>query len=159
METWLPIITLALGWAAGLATEALRDRRAREREREALRAEHQRATLMDLQVALEELHTRTSDLIHARMRVRSEPEITKQEMQEKEWEARNRRIEIRAKVSLLATRVEDEEARDLVLGYTAAVVRVAPGLGDFLGEVGEPDLFDMYMDATERLGELLRQTY
>jgi hypothetical protein len=40
-----------------------------------------------------------------------------------------------------------------------AVVMAAPGLGDFLGEIDEDQLFDKYMDATERIGELLRQTY
>jgi hypothetical protein len=114
METWLPVITLALGWVGGLATEALRDRRARKQEREALRAEHQRATLMDLQVALEELEKRTSALIRARMRERSAPKIAMRELQEQEWEARSHRTESRAKVSLLKSRVDDEQVRDLV---------------------------------------------
>jgi hypothetical protein len=50
METdiWLPLVTLALGWAGAQVTEMLRDRRMITRERLARRAELQRTTLLEL---------------------------------------------------------------------------------------------------------------
>jgi hypothetical protein len=51
-ETWLPILTLVLGWGLAQVTEVLRDRRATNRDRLARRAELQRMTLLELQEAL-----------------------------------------------------------------------------------------------------------
>jgi hypothetical protein len=51
-ETWLPILTLVLGWAGAQTTEVLRDRRASTRERQARETELQRSTLLELQDAL-----------------------------------------------------------------------------------------------------------
>jgi hypothetical protein len=54
-ETWLPILTLVLGWGLAQVTEVLRDRRATNRDRLARRAELQRMTLLELQEALADL--------------------------------------------------------------------------------------------------------
>jgi hypothetical protein len=51
-QTWLPILTLALGWAGAQATEMYRHRTASGRERQARRDELQRNTLLELQDAL-----------------------------------------------------------------------------------------------------------
>jgi len=54
-DIWLPLSTLALGWAGAQVTEVLRDRRTTTRERLARRAELQRTTLLELRDALLEL--------------------------------------------------------------------------------------------------------
>jgi hypothetical protein len=47
-ETWLPLATLALGWAGAQLTELFRDRRISSRERRTRQEASQRATLLDL---------------------------------------------------------------------------------------------------------------
>lgn len=54
-ETWLPILTLVLGWGLAHVTEVWRDRRIRDRDRQARQAELQRPTLLALQDAMLEL--------------------------------------------------------------------------------------------------------
>ena len=41
-ETWLPILTLILGWAGAQITDLIRDRRTNDRERQIRRSEMQR---------------------------------------------------------------------------------------------------------------------
>jgi hypothetical protein len=58
-ETWLPILTLVLGWGLAQVTEVWRDRRVRDRDRQARQAELQRTTLLALQDVLLELFNLT----------------------------------------------------------------------------------------------------
>jgi hypothetical protein len=87
VETWLPLVTLALGWAGAQITEILRDRRTSDRERQARQGELQRATLLDLQDALLELSNRTSEVQHMpetlwkRMSVAAQAEMSRRQHQ------------------------------------------------------------------------------
>jgi hypothetical protein len=67
-ETWLPLATLALGWAGAQLTELFRDRRISSRERRTRQEASQRATLLDLQDALLELSNQTTAISAARPR-------------------------------------------------------------------------------------------
>lgn len=167
MKTWLPIITLVLGWAGGLATEALRDRRARQRERDAsdrerqaLRAEQQRGTLLDLQDALWEVQHWTPAVRGAMSWAKAAPETEKQEAWERVSQVKNQLSDARAKVMLLVTRVEDKAARNLVMLYFAAAYLAVPTEDD----PAETDLRQVieqvvqhYRHAMDRLGELIRE--
>jgi hypothetical protein len=121
-ETWLPLATLALGWAGAQLTELFRDRRISSRERRTRQEASQRATLLDLQDALLELSNQTTAISAARP-----PELLWRRMtqdQKTEWSAREHQARahlwgLRAKVQLLESRVLDADARHAVAVFVA----------------------------------------
>jgi len=130
-EVWLPILTLLLGYAFSLITEAVRDRRQSERERQAREAEReaikdaqteeadrrrkefQRETLLELQEVLHDLgrtygHQHYADVRNARRTGfwKQGPSISEETT--KMSEEANRRSNI------LLARIDDERLRELV---------------------------------------------
>jgi hypothetical protein len=120
-ETWLPLVTLALGWAGGQATEAFKDRRAGKRDRGGRKADLQRGTLLSLQDTLLELFQQAEYAWYAIAALHpiseeGDPTIEYQDWEDREvlTSAASDTLEpIRAKAIVLASRIEDEEARRL----------------------------------------------
>lgn len=147
-------------------TEALRDRRARQREqqasrreREALRAEQQRGTLLDLQDALWQVQHWTPAARGAVSGAKVAPETAKQQAWERASQAENQLSDARAKVMLLVTRVEDKPARNLVMLYLAKAYLAVPTEDD-PAEIDDPEQVTRpYRQALDRLGELIRERY
>jgi hypothetical protein len=123
-ETWLPILTLILGWAGAQITDLIRDRRTNDRERQIRRSEMQRATLLELQDALLELLKRTTELRRWRLsRGRSEPALVDDR---REGEAIARMGDADAKVELLGSRVLDADARRAVTMFASTCDLAVP---------------------------------
>jgi hypothetical protein len=141
-ETWLPILTLGLGWGLAQVTEVLKDRRASNRERRAREAELQRATLLELQDTLHKLSNLANDALLAF----DEPQ------------ARLRFWEANAKAQLLVSRVKDQRAQtEAALVINAAEI-VVTAEDEEAAEALE-NLHARYGTAIGRLGELLRERY
>ena len=159
-ETWLPILTLVLGWAGAQVTEVLKDRRASNRERQARQAELQRTTLLALQDVLLDL-TNLVDKAAFTLSVstREHPnEEAKTEAAREEWAARRRLWEATSKARLLVSRVEDDEARK----QATLLLNIANGAGDFrLDEAAQAfeEVQAGYSQVVDRLGELIRKRY
>jgi hypothetical protein len=161
-ETWLPIVTLVLGWAGAQITEVLRDRRTSDRELQARRAELQRSTLLDLQDVLLEMFNLTTEVsvyppLPEKLR-RLESEGPLAELVEQEREARTRLRGAHAKVSLLTSRVIDAKARHAVTLFVAISQLATPTSGQ-PATADSQELSERYHDAIERLGELIRERY
>lgn len=106
-DIWLPLATLLGGWGLAQVTEVLKDRRANTRDRLARRSEAQRTTLLALQDELLEVLKLT-----ARWSVL-------------DAEGRTQLRHATAKGRLLASRVEDDDARKEAGSFLAAAVRLA----------------------------------
>jgi hypothetical protein len=102
-DIWLPLATLVLGWAGAQVTELLRDRRTSTRDRLARRAELQRTTLLELQEAL------GGAWLAFLMSQLEEEELEGTGLAQVSQDFRP----TRARVRLLASRVEDERVREL----------------------------------------------
>lgn len=139
-DIWLPLATLLGGWGLAQVTEVLKVRRASNRERLARRSEAQRTTLLALQDQLLEvlkLAARWSAL---------------------EAEARTQLRHATGKGRLLASRVEDDEARMEARAFFAAAVRLARTSDDKTQEEADR-LGSIYYHAIDLIGELLRKRY
>jgi hypothetical protein len=163
IETWLPILTLGLGWGLAQFTEVLKDRRTSTRERLARRAELQRTTLLELQEVLAEVWQGTLFKLTVEMLRLDEDE------QEEPWrstvEASHNLAAHRGRAKLLASRVGDKCVREL----SAAVVEASNQVSTEVRTEG-PDyrrensatlkkLEAGYSMAVARIGELLRERY
>lgn len=132
----------------------LKDRRARDRDRLARQTELQRNTLLELQGALREL----SD---AAFRVWATAlHSTSDDAEERERQIEEARLPMdlaSAKVKLLASRVEDDETRNLA----AAFVRVANRVdtNDERADEAMDKIQRAYSVAIDRIGELIRERY
>jgi hypothetical protein len=175
-EVWLPILTLVLGYVFSLVTEAVRDRRqtdrerqAREDEREAVRAaqteevdrrrhEFQRSTLLELQEVLHDLgrtygHEHHVDVMNYRRTGSWRPRPLLGEEMNKMSEEANKQSNI------LLARIDDEPLRGLVRAMKDAGSRIT------LAESEEESTdclmrsSDTFLEANERIGVLLRTTY
>jgi hypothetical protein len=175
-EVWLPILTLVLGYVFSLITEAVRDRRQSEREkqtradeRDAVKAarleevdqrrrEFQRATLLELQEVLYELGRTVSQSYVAALREFRRigswspvPAI--------DDDADKNQADMNRRSNILVARIEDEQLQTLVRGMkdaSAAVVFAA----------SEPDatkaiqrFMATHERIDERVGELLPGLY
>jgi hypothetical protein len=154
---WLPLTTLALGWAGAQVTDVLRDRRTTDRDRQARRAEMQRTTLLELQDTLLDWSDRALQAWYTALMAREdtlEPDARRTAADE----AGIRLVNACAKVQLLASRVEDEQARELV----ADLLGDAPKVHGKDGETADQAIkriSDGYASAIRRIGELLRERY
>jgi hypothetical protein len=148
-ETLLPLVTFILGLAGAMVTEAFRDRRASNRERQARQAELQRTALLELQDMLLELFNLANNLFLARLATtRDHPdEDAKMEVEERERQARSHSRDTSARVRLLSSRIQDVEVRKSVTHFEKAE-------GEHLAR-----LLSAYNVAIEQLGELLRERY
>ena len=159
-ETWLPILTLGLGWGLAQVTEVVRDRRAGDREHRARQAELQRATLLALQDAALELSNLASDVNLTGFIVTLEypDEASKEVAIERDVEAKARLREASRKTQLLLSRVQDDQARkDAHLLLRAAdMVRI---LDQEAADKKLGELHARYGKLIDRLGELLRERY
>jgi hypothetical protein len=146
-DIWLPLATLVLGWAGAQVTEALRDRRTTTRDRLARRAELQRTTLLELQEAL---GGAWGAFLLSQL---EEDELERTGLAEK---SREEFGPARARVRLLASRVEDERVRELATALTEAgrMVPEEPRSAQALRDLGAG-----YKEAVARIGELLRERY
>jgi hypothetical protein len=159
-ETWLPILTLVLGWGLAQVTEVLRDRRATNRDRLARRAELQRMTLLELQEALADLGLGLIGSTFDQLGVG--PAYDKQGPFKHAAEATLRFPATRGRVRLLASRVEDERARELVTATVKASMELEAQLGaeDFKSAARTAqELIADQRAAVARIGELLRERY
>jgi hypothetical protein len=163
-ETWLPILTLGLGWGLAQLTEVLKDRRASNRERQARQAELQRATLLSLQDALLELSNLAGDANLALFAITLEDArdhanpAAKRKAEEDERQARHRVWEATAKTELLLSRVQDQRARNEATLLVHTVDMVATSDKEASDEA-LADLHGRYTKVIRRLGELIRERY
>jgi hypothetical protein len=145
-DIWLPLATLVLGWAGAQVTELLRDRRTTSRDRLARRAELQRTTLLEPQEAL------GGAWLAFLISQFEEEELEGTGLTQVSRDFRP----TRARVRLLASRVEDERVRELATALAEAgrMVPEEPGSAQALRELGAG-----YSEAVARIGELLRERY
>jgi hypothetical protein len=166
IETWLPILTLALGWAGAQVTEVLRDRRASNRDRQARQAELQRTTLLELQDALLELYNLRSaaDIALFEVALEDVREVpsppAKRAAEEEARKAKDRFRDAEAKARLLISRVQDDRARRSAIMFCNAADLVLirePSTDLELERVSK--VTQAYGQATDLLGELIRERY
>jgi hypothetical protein len=162
---WLPLLTLAAGYAGSLLTESIRDRRTRERDdrlaelarrqaREDKQAEFQRGTLLELQDALSRLIRTTAEIDHHDTMV--ERQTGKWRSTQVAEDVNQRNFKARVDTTTLAVRVADDELRGLVdeiLSETAdsATARTREDAAYALNQA-----VDVFGIANGRLGEVLR---
>jgi hypothetical protein len=163
---WFPVLTLILGYALNSVSEAVRHRRAVEREREARNAEtqmkaferritFQRATLLDLQDAIMNL-MRTSGAMHHKdhMTFKQTGQWQKQLYGEELSDANRLAM---ARTTMLTVRVRDGKVRELVArlkGYTAdALISKTPEKSD----AAAYEMSVVFEKLNEQIGELLRE--
>jgi hypothetical protein len=159
-EIWLPLVTLALGWAGGIGTEAFRDRRASERERQARQAELQRSTLLELQDALLETANlaREANAASYVATLDDLAEGAKRLAEERAREARSQLEKAQSKAGLLASRIQDDQARQAV----TTLIAVASMVALFNPKTDEADLKrlrESFRKAIDLLGKLIRERY
>jgi len=175
-DVWLPILSLVLGYAFALLTEAFRDGRQRQREeaartadrqaareakREELEQRHrefQRQTLLKLQEALHDLgrvygEEHHADVMHGRKQGSWRPRAILGE------ELNLRAAATERRVNILASRVDDEGVRAL-----AARMREAGSRLTFANS--EDESFALLQSSIEpfgplndRIGEILRRLH
>jgi hypothetical protein len=159
-QTWLPILTLALGWAGAQATEMYRHRTASRRERQARRDELQRNTLLELQDALLDA-SKLASQAQLEEFVATLPELDdrgRREADERIREAHNRFYQASGRCRLLLSRVQDEEARGTAAFFLAAAGIVA----HYNPETDEADskrARETYGKTIDLLGKLIRERY
>lgn len=160
VETWLPIVTLLLGWAGAQVTEILRDRRANNRERLARQAELQQSTRLALQDTLLQVTDLASaaHLAAFRTTLAHPDEGATREAEKQEREAKFRVLEAADKAKLLISRIDDERARMEAALLLHAAYMVGPADADAANEALN-QLHDRYAQVVDRLGELIRERY
>jgi hypothetical protein len=158
-DIWLPLATLVLGWAGAQVTEMLRDRHTTTRERLARRAELQRTTLLELQDALAALWRG----VMARLTIEVAM-LHEVEQEQSRWkpvaEASRSLATTRARVKLLASRVEDQHVRELSVAVANGGRDISPE--DAWHPETNTSLRELEADYSEtvaRIGELLRERY
>jgi hypothetical protein len=140
-DIWLPLVTLLGGWGLAQVTEVLKDWRASNRDRLARRSELQRTTLLALQDQLLEVFKLTA----------RGPVL--------EAEARTQLRHATATGRLLASRVEHDDVRKEARVFLKASVRLARPNADDMTEEEIRRATDMFTDATDLIGMLLRERY
>jgi hypothetical protein len=166
-ETWLPLVTFILGLAGALVTEAFRDRRASNRERQARQAELQRTTILELQDALLELSNLASEADLATFTVTLEDAqehpspAARKEAEEEAGRAKKRLHDADAKARLLISRVQDEQARRAatVFRHAANMVLLVDPKAEELDLTRISQASKAYGKAVDLLGKLLRERY
>jgi hypothetical protein len=160
-DIWLPLATLALGWAGAQVTEVLRDRRTTARERLARRAELQRTTLLELQDALLGLLQGAAGIGTLTL-----TDLEDEEQLKKLAQANLQVAVARGRVELLAARVDDERIRELVtasakvrLGMAEEDPELHRRISAELDMSVSPELEGRFATAVARIGELLRERY
>jgi hypothetical protein len=143
-DIWLPLATLVLGWAGAQVTEVLRDRRTTTRERLARRAELQRTTLLGLQEGLAGVWRGFLGTV-ALVGLEEEEHPSSGPLAPLTQASRDFAA-TRARVKLLASRVEDQRARELATLVVKASIRgrasvqviqpVPPELATFPNDAG-----------------------
>jgi hypothetical protein len=158
-DIWLPLATLVLGWAGAQVTEMLRDRRTTTRERLARRAELQRTTLLELQDAVVELWRGVVGKVS--IEAASLKEGEQEQMPWKPLADLSRSLAgTRARVKLLASRVEDERVRELSVALASASMDItAEDAWHPETATSVRDFEAAYSEAVARIGELLRERY
>lgn len=159
-ESLLPLVTFILGLGGALVTEAFRDRRASNRERQARQAELQRSTLLGLQDALLELSNVASQLSLAALATTLEDldEDSRAEAETQRFQVWARLWGVSSKTRLLISRVQDDQARQ----DASALLRTADMVRSLDRETAEENLGHLhsrYGKVVDRLGELLRERY
>jgi|SRR5215211_96609 hypothetical protein len=159
-DIWLPLATLVGGWTLAQVTEVLRDRRTTTRDRLARRAELQRTTLLELQEALADLGLGLVGSTFDQLGV-AHP-YDEQGPFKHAAEATLKFPATRGRVSLLASRVEDERARELVTATVKGSMELEAQLGAKDFKSAARTLQELTADqraAVARIGELLRERY
>lgn len=174
-EILFPIATLILGYVGSLLTEAWRERRVREREREARRAERQhevdrrriefqRTTLMDLQVAAQRvgrvagaIKSQDATMYH-RARAAGSP-ITYGTQQLTDGWGGERGLDPLTDFARLTTRLEDAETRALADRFRDRVSAVMTARAPVDAEDAMSLALTVFTELQERLGSLLRTDY
>lgn len=160
-ETWLPLITLALGWAGAQATEMFRDRRTSSRERKARQAELQHTTLLNLQDAILEVSWSARRVNLDTWEGRSEDAAINvpEDLQENEArEAREHLWRARDRAQLLASRVQDAQAHEEAFLFLKAAYVVATADREASDEAVE-QLHSTYVQVIDTLGALICERY
>jgi hypothetical protein len=157
-DIWLPLVTLVAGWALAQVTEVLRDRRTTTRDRLARRAELQRTTLLEVQDALVDLWWGVLGSMEVEVGI-----IPDEQGPWKPLVEASRSIgATRRRVNLLASRVEDERARELITALVRASMELEGQLAvdDFKSATRTlQELRANYRVAIARIGELLWERY
>jgi hypothetical protein len=164
-QVWFPVVTLVAGAVLKGVFDALADRRARLREREARReqrrdalmlrrAEFQRTVLLELQETVSQLARATGQILH-------EDLMTAQ--QGVAW-GKNRISEAVNDGHLLATtrvnqlrvRIQDEQVRELANEFTAACASAGFTRDEAEARASMKSVLDIHLRLMERLGSVLR---
>jgi hypothetical protein len=132
----------------------LKDRRASDRERLVRRAELQRTTLLELQDALRNLLDTAFAVWSVSLAATADDEEVRED---KITKARLPMDAARAKVQLLASRVEDEETRTLSAAFVHVANRVDRNDEEADEAIGK--IRRAYSGALDRIGELIRARY
>jgi hypothetical protein len=162
---WFPVFTLLVGYVTKASTDWLQHRSTAERERQAReaarrdqlaerRAAFQRQTLLDLQEAIMQL-VRTAGAMHYedvmafRTTGKWQKQLIGEELAEKSRLAN-------ARTSMLAVRVRDDSARDLVqIVKDHATATVMSGSQEE-GDRAMASMGAAFEDLNQRIGEILR---
>lgn len=156
-DIWLPLATLLGGWGLAQITEALKDRRASNRDRLARRVELQRSTLLSLQDALLELSTAADAARHAdALTAISGP--GEDDRRQAAWQEMQRMWKAQASAQLLCSRVEDQRTRNFATLAIAAATMLVP-YDDATSEEAMERASSSYRRTIDRIGELLRERY
>jgi hypothetical protein len=164
-NVWLPLTTLALGYAGSLFTESRRDRRLRIREtaqrdderraaRDARRDEFQRETLLRVQEPLAKVARGAGFAHHRDVMAEREGYDWGTALVDDEF-AENVRL---AQVDLdaLKVRLADDELREAIDLFKGAATRVMIARSRAASEQALHEMGDLYGATKERIGLLLR---
>jgi hypothetical protein len=167
-NVWLPIVTLVLGYAGSLATEAVRDKRQESREERAhtrsrlevqvdRRADFQRDTLLRLQDALARLARaggaiHSHDVIASREAGRWKATLLPDDLSHDVFRAT-------VDTNLMVVRVEDSVLRDLVLQTRNPATLISLATSEEESVARMDAMAAAFEKANERLGLLLRELY
>jgi hypothetical protein len=163
-DSWLVLVSVVGGWGLAQVTEVWRDRRVRERDRQARQAELQRTTLLALQDALLEVLNLLGPVRGAVLgyigKQRTSPMGGVTELRSRMAEALKPFEDAEARARLLVSRVEDDQVRrsaTLFLDTAGSVLNLKRDSP--VEEAREEQASEAYRRAIDRIGEVLRERY
>lgn len=164
-QTWFPVVTLVLGLVLKSVFDALTDRRTARREREARqeqrqdafrlrRIEFQRASLLELQEAIQQLARFTGQSNHEYvMAYRTSGTWRKQPLTE---EADQGFLRAQTSVGLLRVRIRDQEVRQLAEQFSKVCVDVVVSTSETAADHALRQITNAITELHERIGAILR---
>jgi hypothetical protein len=164
-QTWFPVVTLIIGVVLKAGFDALADRRAAAREREARleqrlntvrvrRADFQRSTLLELQESISSLMRYTGQSNHEDVVAYRKTGVWKKQYLTDEVDEGFRASQVN--VSRLRVRVRDENIRELVELFSQACVNSVLADSELAAQSEMLHMASVLAQAHERIGFVLR---